>query len=143
MCPIKKISLKRTRVKTFRIFTTTEVKCMNSHFLMFVVDINSHNFIYFRHLFHTTDSVTLHNVELIRNVPFHSLNHLLWTQNRASHQYRQFITTKYIDSFPSNFNGIWYSRQCKVIREEFFMHLGASVSNLRGRSQGSIKYYFL
>ena len=58
-------------------------------------------------MFHTTVTVILHNAELFRNVPFDPLNRLLWTQDRVvSHQYRQSITTKSIDSFASNFHGI-------------------------------------
>ena len=85
---------------------TTEVVYKLPHF-MFVLDINSHNFNYLRHVNFIQLIVRFFTMSnIFRNVPFDPLYRLLWTQNRVNHQYRQSITIKSIDSVASKFHGI-------------------------------------
>ena len=135
------INLSKTDMsKNTRTFTTTEIKCMSFHTFLCCSRYKKLQFHLLEAcLFHCDSSQCL----TIWKCAFWFTKSPFWTKNNVSYQYCQSITNKSIDSFASNFDVIGWKRQCKVIPVEFFMHLGASSFNLRGRGQKSVKYHFL
>ena len=57
MIPMKWISLKRTRVKKIGFSQQRKLRVWTSTLFMFVLNINSHNFIYLRHVYFMQRSV--------------------------------------------------------------------------------------